>query len=237
MKQQNEDSSTILKEISDSIELSQDKIQASREMVNDSTQRITHAFGVFEHILEVSSALSQKYEDINKFAKVITDISYQTNLLSLNASIEAARAGEAGKGFAVVANEIKSLSDTTRNSASDIIRLLDEMSQIMNSLKEESDKGKDIVTIANEAISSSNESFNRIAEAEKNVYEKLHTMESLQLENSNKIKQYFSYMNEKLTTENSNMNNLLLDMEHKSYNYTNIINQLDQIEQLSKENK
>ena len=44
----------------------------------------------------------------------ISAIAGQTNLLSLNASIEAARAGENGRGFAVVAEEIRTLSDSTK---------------------------------------------------------------------------------------------------------------------------
>ncbi len=63
---------------------------------------------------------STKVEMINDLTNEILAISEQTTLLSLNASIEAARAGEAGKGFAVVANEIRSLADSSNNTANKI---------------------------------------------------------------------------------------------------------------------
>ncbi|MCP4136795.1 MAG: methyl-accepting chemotaxis protein [bacterium] len=63
------------------------------------------------------SESSMKIVDI---VAIITEISDQINLLSLNAAIEAARAGDHGRGFAVVSEEISKLADATAQSTKEI---------------------------------------------------------------------------------------------------------------------
>ena len=62
--------------------------------------------------------------EISELVAAIEDVSFKTNLISLNAAVEAARAGEAGAGFAVVADEVRTLAQSASGTAKDIRSLV-----------------------------------------------------------------------------------------------------------------
>jgi methyl-accepting chemotaxis protein len=104
--------------------------------INAMDEKIKNAFSLTESISakahdgevlmkEMSGSMSKIIDSSKEMTGIIgliTGISDQINLLSLNAAIEAARAGDAGRGFAVVADEISKLADQTTSSIKDIDR-------------------------------------------------------------------------------------------------------------------
>lgn len=79
-----------------------------------------NAYKEVEHGVQKVVETTEAIELIAQKNKVIGEISYQTKILSINASVEAARASEYGKGFSVVAEEVKKLAESTQESATDI---------------------------------------------------------------------------------------------------------------------
>jgi len=70
-------------------------------------------------IIKTNESASKIQKDIENVEK----ISFQTNILSLNAAVEAATAGEHGKGFAVVASEVRNLANGTRDLSREMKKL------------------------------------------------------------------------------------------------------------------
>jgi len=115
-----------LREMADSLNRGLGEISVViEELAMSATQISGNEQQLNKSILNISK-LSQEINDVLGFIRQIAD---QTKMLGLNAAIEAARAGEAGRGFGVVAEEIRKLSDESKNTVSKIKGLTDNIKQ------------------------------------------------------------------------------------------------------------
>ena len=96
----------------------------SLSAVDTISHSLTNINDNIHSVSDVISALIADSKKVTDSLLMITGIADQTNLLALNASIEAARAGEHGRGFAVVAEEVKNLSEHTKNAALEVSQTL-----------------------------------------------------------------------------------------------------------------
>lgn len=108
-----------------------------------------------QELLTSMNDINQSSGRISKIIKVIDDIAFQTNILSLNAAVEAAQAGQYGKGFAVVADNVKQLANRSANAASEIADMIAESTKI-------SKNGSDMATVTAEKLAEVLEKINEM---------------------------------------------------------------------------
>lgn len=87
-----------------------------------------------QHIADIQHSASE----IISILDSIKSIADQTKMLGLNAAIEAARAGDAGRGFGVVAEEIRKLSESSKQTAEEIGKLTRVIEEKIHVAKESS---------------------------------------------------------------------------------------------------
>lgn len=166
---------TLFQRISDLAESIRDmgeRSQKSLELTKNVTQEAHSGEEALKKMNTSMGKIIESSNDMKNIVGIITDISDQINLLSLNAAIEAARAGESGRGFAVVADEIAKLADQTANSTKEI-------NSLITGNNKEIQSGMSSVTESIEIISRIIESIENISNQMNEIYEFMQKQQKL----------------------------------------------------------
>lgn len=125
---------------------------ASRATIERLVENLRKVTGMIAQTHGQITLLHAKGEEISQIVQVITNVADRTNLLALNAAIEAAHAGAAGKGFAVVAEEVRTLSENTKDAAASIATTIDSFSQATALMIRDSNQVKEIAEVSQETV-------------------------------------------------------------------------------------
>ncbi|RDI42180.1 globin-coupled sensor protein [Falsibacillus pallidus] len=101
-----------------------ERAENGKEQIHKQTLTMSNIHSSIHDISKEVRLLVEILNQMQEIVDIVTGISDQTNLLSLNAAIEAARAGEFGRGFSVVAGEVRKLSEETKSSVSSVSSLI-----------------------------------------------------------------------------------------------------------------
>lgn len=165
--------------------------------IQSTLEQMTVISSTANQTAEMIQKLTEQSEQIGHIVDVISEISNQTSLLSLNASIEAARAGEHGRGFGVVANEVKKLSERTNESIVSIVELIGGIQSSTISAAESMKKSIEEIGDGMGKMQNVGESFDHIRSSIREV--------SLQIQDVSAINEQMSAGTEEITASVADM--------------------------------
>ncbi len=213
------------KQVNQSINFSQKEYEA----ISSNAEKILVLRQKVQMVAELILELSEHTQQIGNSINVVDDIAEQTNMLALNAAVEAARAGEHGKGFAVVAGEIRKLADESKQAITKITSLTSNIQYTTNSTVMATEEGskeienivKDINSVSGnsetllnliESVLSSLDALNQNTDKQKDLIEKLNTIDEENKNMANDLIQTMAVSLEKL----SKLNNLSNEIKNSA---------------------
>lgn len=152
-----QETSSTLEETSSMVHQNRENTQQAAVLAKQAKQFAEKSNSEMGRMSTSMQELKNSSNEIAKIIKVIDEIAFQTNILSLNAAVEAARAGDAGKGFAVVAEEVRNLAQRSAQAAKDTAVIIESNINL-------SDSSVDIAKAVRESVESIGEQATKVSD-------------------------------------------------------------------------
>ena len=188
-------------------------VQHGRELTSTTLKRQKETLDQVKNFTKIIESLVSNSDKITDILKIIEDIAFKINMLSLNAAVEAARAGDAGKGFAVVAGEIRKLAVETNESSQKI-------AQTITLIQNDVDEANKQIEIISSVVNNNNSDVTSINKQFSNIDETIHANISYNREllySVDKLNNLFGNVQQVFNQLNLNLNQLQSVVA--SYNY------------------
>jgi len=127
-----EEISATLEELVSTVTQNADSAAVADRLSNTTYELASNGNEVMNRAVLAINEINESSKKISDIIGIINSISFQTNLLSLNAAVEAARAGEHGRSFAVVATEVRNLAQRSGTSSKEIEALIKSSTEKVN---------------------------------------------------------------------------------------------------------
>ncbi len=201
--------------------------QAGKKSLDESVASMEEIRRQMDFVSDSVIRLSEQTQAISDIISTIDGLAEQSNLLAVNAAIEAAKANEHGRGFSVVAQEVRKLSEQSKQATSQVRTILSNVQKATNTAVITAEQGNKSVdegikksALAKDAIQTLSASIIEAAQASTQISASAHqqligmeqiasAMESIKIasiQNASNTKQVdlamtnFQKINQKLTS-------------------------------------
>ena len=134
------------------------------------TGQLNDVRNIIEQTSQAVMDMKERMNEVAEVAEQLSNISFKTTLLSLNASVEASHAGAAGAGFAVVASEMKELSDNSDRFSDRVSEVVGQLLLQVETISEQFGGSSAALERSSNTMAELQESFNNLTTRFEQLY-------------------------------------------------------------------